>query len=123
MSYTVIGGKLVKTTRTKFKPRSISTGAFLREQAQQPGVTKPDPALKGKKDGNCNVTACQQPGATWWNVGSKAYYCEGCATMINIDACERFKQPHLCYPSREEGEAEQRRRQEAYEAAKLHVMS
>ena len=44
---------------------------------------EPDPALKGKKDGNCNVTACQQPGATWYNKSTQKYYCTKCADQIN----------------------------------------
>lgn len=43
----------------------------------------PDPALKGKKDGNCNRQACQAPGATYFNVGTDAYYCPACACRIN----------------------------------------
>lgn len=39
--------------------------------------------LKGKYMGNCNITACQQPGATWWNRGSMAWYCRSCAKDIN----------------------------------------
>lgn len=41
---------------------------------------KPD---KGKRGGSCNRTACQAPGAIWWNRGSRAWYCEGCAILIN----------------------------------------
>jgi hypothetical protein len=42
-------------------------------------------ALKGKFDGNCNRTACQTPirGLNWWNVGTRAYYCQRCADLIN----------------------------------------
>lgn len=43
----------------------------------------PDPALKGVYGGNCNVTACQLPGAKWWNWGSRAFYCHSCAHDIN----------------------------------------
>lgn len=46
-----------------------------------------DPALKGVKGGNCNREACQKPGATWFNKGSKAYYCRSCASLINIATC------------------------------------
>lgn len=38
---------------------------------------------KGLKNGSCNRSACQQPGATWYNSGSRAYYCTKCAGMIN----------------------------------------
>jgi hypothetical protein len=42
-----------------------------------------DPALKGKFGGNCNRTACQVPGADWWNPNTNAYYCCDCAVLIN----------------------------------------
>ena len=45
---------------------------------------KPDPALKGVKHGNCNRTACQQPGAEYFSVWVHgAYYCRACAKLIN----------------------------------------
>lgn len=44
---------------------------------------KPDPALKGKLNGNCNVTACQRPHAHWYNTVTQAYYCQHCALKIN----------------------------------------
>jgi hypothetical protein len=44
---------------------------------------KPDPALKGKQGGNCNRTACQAPGATYYNPYTYAYYCPACARMLN----------------------------------------
>lgn len=42
-----------------------------------------DPALKGVFNGNCNREACQLPGATWYNLSTRAYYCGKCATEIN----------------------------------------
>lgn len=39
--------------------------------------------LKGTWGGNCNRTACQQPGAVWWNSSTRAYYCQSCARKIN----------------------------------------
>lgn len=58
---------------------------------------------KGIKGGRCNLTACQTPDepAEWYNHGSRAYYCEGCAKMLNEDpfnkrdAQEMFGHP-LC---------------------------
>ncbi len=47
-----------------------------------------DPELKGVQGGNCNRTACQQPGATWYNKGTYKYYCAKCAEMINREPCE-----------------------------------
>lgn len=56
--------------------------------------------LKGQKDGNCNVTACQRPGAYWWNTSTRAYYCTSCAREIN-----RWSQHDegydICWPSKE----------------------
>jgi hypothetical protein len=31
----------------------------------------------------CNRTACQKPGAVWWNTSTRAYYCTDCAKAIN----------------------------------------
>lgn len=46
-------------------------------------VTTLDPKLKGVQGGNCNRTACQKPGATWFNRCTQAYYCRSCARLIN----------------------------------------
>ncbi len=45
------------------------------------------PECKGVKHGNCNRTACQRPGATWYNKGTYKYYCRQCAYLIN-DNCD-----------------------------------
>lgn len=38
----------------------------------------------GEKDGRCNRTACgSRHEVVWYNRGSRAYYCEYCATEIN----------------------------------------
>lgn len=50
---------------------------------------KPDPALKGKKGGNCNRTACQAPGAFAWSLNNHAYYCDACAKMLNWEPSNR----------------------------------
>lgn len=42
-------------------------------------VIKPD---KGKENGSCNREACQQPGATFFNVVTRAYYCLTCTRRI-----------------------------------------
>ena len=42
--------------------------------------------LKGKLNGDCNVTKCQVPRANWWNNGTNAWYCEECANAINESA-------------------------------------
>lgn len=58
----------------------------------------PDPALKGKLNGNCNREACQRPGATWFNTSTRAYYCRRCARDIN-DLCVRYGDHLLLFES------------------------
>ena len=41
---------------------------------------KPD---KGELGGSCNRTACQQPGAAWYNHATRKYYCATCAELLN----------------------------------------
>ena len=38
---------------------------------------------KGAKNGNCNRTACQKPGAVYYNHSTQKYYCPVCAHMLN----------------------------------------
>ena len=45
-------------------------------------MVNPDPELKGVEGGNCNRTACQQPGAVWYNSSTRKYYCRNCAITI-----------------------------------------
>jgi len=57
--------------------------------------------LKGVKNGNCNVTACQRPGATYYNKSTQAYYCADCAEAINwpggrAEVMELYGTPLLC---------------------------
>jgi len=40
---------------------------------------------KGIKGGNCNRTACQKPGAVWFHLDTRKYYCKACADMLNND--------------------------------------
>lgn len=42
---------------------------------------------KGNKGGRCNLTACKttEEPAMWYNHGSMAYYCTGCAHRLNND--------------------------------------
>ncbi len=44
---------------------------------------KPDKGLEG---GSCNRTACQRPGAFWWNHGSHSWYCADCAHELSNDS-------------------------------------
>ena len=55
-----------------------------------------NPALKGKKNGNCNRTACQAPGAVFYNKGTRAYYCRRCAEMIQA-SCFKFNDPFVLF--------------------------
>lgn len=48
--------------------------------------------LKGAYMGLCNISACQEPVATWFNRGTDKYYCQPCAFKINGND----KDP-LCY--------------------------
>lgn len=55
-------------------------------------------ALKGVYLGNCNVTACQQPGATWWNTAMGKFYCRSCAKAINAPGWPLGdKTPIICF--------------------------
>ena len=56
---------------------------------------KPD---KGRMNGSCNRTACQQPGASWFNTSTRAYYCEPCARDIT-DFTKRVDGFHICFPT------------------------
>jgi len=42
--------------------------------------TKPD---KGQYQGSCNREACQAPGANYFNLSTRRYYCGRCARDIN----------------------------------------
>lgn len=112
MAYTVIRGKLVKMERS-WRTGNKSLAVTIREYDE----TEKKKALKGAKDGNCNVTRCQKPGATWWNISMRAYYCRACAIAINVDGCRRYGDPDICFPTKAEGEAAQTARFEAARAA------
>lgn len=84
---------------------SPSTLARLRNQ--RPTITAPVPPqpsqalVKGEKNGLCNRTACQAPGATYRNIGNGLYYCRSCAGLINYPGgradCQRlFGRPLFC---------------------------
>ena len=71
--------------RMRFKGRSLPAGhqTFHKPQVIQYGKNTPDPSKKGVWQGNCNITSCQKPGAVWWNIYMRKYYCTDCATKIN----------------------------------------
>lgn len=57
--------------------------------------------LKGIKNGNCNVTACQKPNAIYFNKSTRKYYCKECADAINweggrLDTFKLYGKPLLC---------------------------
>ena len=57
--------------------------------------------LKGASGGNCNVTACQKPGANYFNKSNRKYYCAACAREINwpggrADTMALYGVPLLC---------------------------
>ncbi len=45
----------------------------------------PSKPNKGQEGGACNVRSCQAEPALWWNHGSHAWYCDGCAVQIGGD--------------------------------------
>ncbi len=51
--------------------------------------------VKGTFNGPCNRTACQKPGATWWNISTRAYYCPSCAHILNRENGEGLCVPHV----------------------------
>jgi hypothetical protein len=62
------------------------------------GPNKPD---KGEKNGSCNITRCQRPGATFYNKGMSRWYCPSCAREINwpggrAQTMELYGVPLLC---------------------------
>ena len=72
------------------------------------GYTGPNKPDKGLEDGSCNRTACQAPGATWFNHSTRAWYCRPCAHLINA-ACRqdqfiRYLGHDLCTPKLPVGE-------------------
>ena len=48
-------------------------------------ITKEDLPGKGEKGQRCNRSACQAPGAYWYNHSTQAYYCKTCSELINSE--------------------------------------
>ena len=65
--------------------RDFRSGPDVRGIKNQYGVIRTEEELKtkGKYGGLCNRSACLRHEAYWWNRGSRAYYCEDCAHLIN----------------------------------------
>lgn len=57
-------------------------------------VDKPIQHGKGVKGQLCNRSACQSPGAYWFNHSTRSYYCGTCADLINRDS-QRFQDDFL----------------------------
>lgn len=53
------------------------------QTAQARNIANGNHPEKGLFNGRCNVTACQEPGAVFFNTGSNAYYCSECAADIH----------------------------------------
>ena len=99
----------LKRTLTPLEQVAIIGGVPTRRMAAIPaekliadGKAAAEKALlKGKFDGNCNRTACQTPLVrrgirnNWWNYGTRAYYCQHCALLINEWPVQRGERP-LC---------------------------
>ena len=69
----------------KMPKNPITERRKFRERTPQPkdwGRTKLNPD-KGLKGGSCNMTACQGPGANWYNYSTQKYYCRRCAEDLN----------------------------------------
>lgn len=62
------------TERRKFRERDPKPYDWGRT------TLNPDKGLKG---GSCNRTACQAPGANWYNYSTQKYYCQRCADDLN----------------------------------------
>ena len=80
-----------KTQKTFLAMSSILGGGYgssmssmIRKAVQELSEDEtPDPALKGVYERNCNRTACQKPGAVWYNHSTREHYCPSCASTLN----------------------------------------
>lgn len=77
-------------SRTSVSGSSIITSHWLCRKCGHPlneaakkSAEKVMAQIKGEKNGLCNRTACQAPGATYYNHSTRKYYCEPCANEIN----------------------------------------
>jgi hypothetical protein len=62
----------------------------------------PHPAFKGRKDANCNRTACQKPRAFFLNCGTDKYYCIECAIDIGCFSLSTRQDPMELFPTFDE---------------------
>lgn len=80
------------------------------EADHMPRLSKPkkkwESPVKGKFNGACNRTECQQHPATWYNHSTRRYYCHRCAVKINEHDPERQHALYghdLCTPGEHRG--------------------
>lgn len=105
MAYVTINGKLVKVThRTHFTRHGRKHVSNISQITAENHASVEKAKLKGVRHGNCNVTACQKPGATWWNTSTRKWYCPHCAYEINRWS-KHDEGYEICFPSEEAAEA------------------
>jgi hypothetical protein len=84
-----------KTSRHNFGRNVTAAAAKVVDEVAEEAARA---ALKGAYLGNCNVTACQKPGAVWWNTAMRKFYCRSCAKAINAPGWPLGdKTPILCF--------------------------
>ena len=83
---------------TTAQAKTMSDGfvKLFSEFLDAPGSAPND--VKGQYRGHCNVTACQKPGADYWNLSTRAWYCRECADKINYNPAEIVCIPHYQLP-------------------------
>lgn len=86
MAYTTRNGKVVK----------VNKGGKLASIANRMSGVSALPKDKGQYNGSCNVKACLDKPAQYWNVSTRAYYCAYCANEIN-SFCARVNEQQLCF--------------------------
>jgi len=69
-----------RVTQPYITPEGVFMSADYIDNLQ---TDKPAGQGKGHKGENCNRSACQAPGAYWYNHSTRAYYCKTCADLIN----------------------------------------
>lgn len=78
--------------------RAVNSFGLAQEALLTERVAAQRAALKGVYLGNCNLTACQEPGAVWWNTGTRRWYCRRCANAINAPGWPLGdKTPIICF--------------------------
>jgi hypothetical protein len=83
MAYNVINGKLVKVKANSAK-KDYESSAVPQSEDSLRHRPRVKPADAGHYGGTCFYSACLRPAsATWYNRGSHAFYCRGCAAMLS----------------------------------------